>query len=66
MSFKDNFFSFICWSKKNQTAQSKTMVDSFDSADQDLVIIGLRDGITIVTDDRDLFNQDTILKLPAF
>ena len=45
---------------------SKYLLDSFDSADQDLVIIGLRDGITIVTDDRDLFNQSIILKLPTF
>ena len=67
----ENFFNFnfifIPLTTSERTSKiSKYLLDSFDFADQDLVIVGLRDGITIVTDDRDLFNQSTILKIPTF
>jgi len=67
----ESFFNFqfifipLTTSERN-SAISKFLLESFDSADQDLVIIGLRDKITIVTDDRDLFYQSTMLKIPTF
>ncbi len=45
---------------------SKLVLESFDPADQDIAILGHRDGITAVTDDRDLFNQCELLGIPAF
>lgn len=60
-------FIFIPLTESERSLKiSKYLLNSFDSADQDLAIIGLRDGITIVTDDRDLFNQSKILKIPVF
>ena len=64
--FNFNFIFIPLTSSERSSKISKYMLDSFDSADQDLVIIGLRDEITIITDDRDLFNQSTILKIPIF
>ncbi|MCF2141076.1 MAG: hypothetical protein K9W44_13540 [Candidatus Lokiarchaeota archaeon] len=45
--------------------QSKYPLESFDLADQEIVILGLRDGITTVTGDRDLFHLIHALKLPV-
>lgn len=45
---------------------SKYLLESFDAADQDLIIIGIRDKITLVTDDRDLFDQGLVLQIPTF
>ncbi|WP_457556465.1 hypothetical protein [Candidatus Harpocratesius sp.] len=67
----ENFFNFpfifIPLTEEERNSKiSKYLLEPFDSADQDLVIIGLRDKVTIVTDDRDLFYQSTILKIPTF
>ena len=51
---------------ERDTAISKYILESFDAADQDLIVIGMRDDVTIVTDDRDLFYQNTMLKIPTF
>lgn len=66
INFNVNFIFIPLTASERSSKISKYLLDSFDSADQDLVIISLRDGVTIVTDDRDLFNQSTILKKPAF
>ncbi len=44
----------------------KYLLDTFDPADQDLLLLGLRDEIVIVTDDRDLFLQGSALNLQIF
>lgn len=64
--FNFNFIFIPLTASERSSKISKYVLDSFDSADQDLIIIGLRDEITIITDDRDLFNQNTILNIPTF
>ena len=60
-------FIFIPLTTTERSAKiSKNLLESFDSADPNLVIIGVRDNVTIVSDDRDLFYQSTILKIPTF
>lgn len=44
---------------------SKYILEEFDDADQDLFIVGRRDGSTILTDDRDLFNMCKAFHIPV-
>jgi hypothetical protein len=64
--FKNDFIEIPLSESERNAKISKYLLESFDSADQDLAIIGLRDEVTIVTDDRDLFYQCTFLKIPTF
>lgn len=67
----DDFFDingiFVPLAKDERTSFiDKYLLQSFDSADQDLLLLGLRDDIVIVTDDRDLFLQGSALNLQIF
>ncbi|QEE14804.1 hypothetical protein DSAG12_00621 [Promethearchaeum syntrophicum] len=64
--FAFNYIFIPLSAEERKTYISKYLLESFDSADQDLIIVGLRDKLTIVTDDRDLFNQCSILNIPTF
>ena len=66
INFNVNFIFIPLTELERSSKISKYLLNSFDSADQDLAIISLRDEVTIITDDRDLFNQSKILKRPAF
>lgn len=64
--FSFNYIFIPLSVEERNTKISKYLLESFDSADQDLIIIGIRDKVTIVTDDRDLFDQGLILNIPTF
>jgi hypothetical protein len=51
---------------ERETMIERYQLQSFDYADQDLVILGKRDNILIVTDDRDLSFQCKALRIPTF
>ncbi|MCF2141331.1 MAG: hypothetical protein K9W44_14830 [Candidatus Lokiarchaeota archaeon] len=68
--FPSNFIFIPLSANERKAVISKyfleSILETFDSADQDLVIIGLRDHVTLITDDRALFYQSTMLKIPTF